>query len=194
MKGIAPVTSLGDKIDSVVTLIYEQSSTYPKAGDYINFRSVDGTGLIADQSNYASAPGGDSLRPAKESNQQWNTALNYDTETHLPAPWVLISEGVVESKDKDENKEDDNKDKDKDGKEKVYADPTFRVVMTAPFEFAIVMDETLPERARTYSVMDMKGQVVSTGVLDSKDTRVKMQTTGSYVVKVGLGSRRVNVK
>ena len=194
VKGIAPVTSLGDKIDSVVTLIYEQSSTYPKAGDYINFRSVDGTGLIADQSNYASAPGGDSLRPAKESNQQWNTALNYDTETHLPAPWVLISEGVVESKDKDENKEDDNKDKDKDGKEKVYADPTFRVVMTAPFEFAIVMDETLPERARTYSVMDMKGQVVSTGVLDSKDTRVKMQTTGSYVVKVGLGYRRVNVK
>ncbi|MBR6943369.1 MAG: hypothetical protein IKH55_10040, partial [Fibrobacter sp.] len=83
-----------------------------------------------------------------------------------------------------------------DGKkeEKVYAKPTFRVVMTGPFEFTIVMDESLPARAKRYAVLDMKGQVVSTGTLDSKDTRVKVQTTGSYVVKVGLGYRRVNVK
>ena len=66
--------------------------------------------------------------------------------------------------------------------------------MVAPFEFAIVMDESLPARAKQYAVMDMKGQVVSTGTLDSKDTHVKVSTTGSYVVKVGLGYRRVNVK
>ena len=53
---------------------------------------------------------------------------------------------------------------------------------------------SLPARAKRYAVMDMKGQVVSTGTLDNKDTRVKVQTTGSYVVKVGLGYRRVNVK
>ena len=66
--------------------------------------------------------------------------------------------------------------------------------MTAPFEFAIVLDESLPARAKQYAVMDMNGQVVSTGTLDNKDTRVKVTATGSYVVKVGLSYRRVNVK
>jgi len=42
--------------------------------------------------------------------------------------------------------------------------------------------------------MDMNGQVLSVGELTSADTRVKVPTSGSYVVKVGLGFRRVNVK
>ena len=176
--------SYGKMYDSVQTFIYDKNSTYPQAGDYIHFRSSKGTGLIMDQSEYASAYD-ISLRPENEATFLWNYAPGYDSKDRLPSPWVKITASTAENKDKD---------KGKDGEEKVYAEPTFRVVMTAPFEFAIVMDETLPERARTYSVMDMKGQVVSTGVLDSKDTRVKMQTTGSYVVKVGLGYRRVNVK
>ena len=176
--------SYGKMYDSVQTFIYDKNSTYPQAGDYIRFRSSKGTGLIMDQSEYASAYD-ISLRPENEATFLWNYAPGYDSKDRLPSPWVKITASTAENKDKD---------KGKDGEEKVYAEPTFRVVMTAPFEFAIVMDETLPECARTYSVMDMKGQVVSTGVLDSKDTRVKMQTTGSYVVKVGLGYRRVNVK
>ena len=106
------------------------------------------------------------------------------TKDRLPAPWVKITESTAENKDN----------KGKDGEEKVYAQPSFRVKMVAPFEFEIVLDEDSPSRARKYTVMDMKGQVISTGMLDSKDTRVKVQTTGSYVVKVGLGYRRVNVK
>ena len=176
--------SYGKMYDSVQTFIYDKNSTYPQSGDYIHFRSSKGTGLIMDQSEYASAYD-ISLRPENEAIFLWNYAPGYDSKDRLPSPWVKITASTAENKDKD---------KGKDGEEKVYAEPTFRVVMTAPFEFAIVMDETLPERARTYSVMDMKGQVVSTGVLDSKDTRVKVQTTGSYVVKVGLGYRRVNVK
>ena len=76
----------------------------------------------------------------------------------------------------------------------IYAKPSFRVKMTAPFEFEIVMDETLPSLAKRYAVMDMKGQVLSVGELSDKGARIKVPTSGSYVVKVGLGYRRVNVR
>ena len=72
--------------------------------------------------------------------------------------------------------------------------PSFRVKMVAPFEFDIVLNEDLPALAKQYAVMDMNGQVLSVGELTSADTRVKVPTSGSYVVKVGLGFRRVNVK
>ena len=75
-----------------------------------------------------------------------------------------------------------------------YAYPTFHVRMVAPFEFEIVMFESLPSLAKQYAVMDMKGQVLSVGELNSKETRVKVPTRGAYVVKVGLGYKRVNVK
>ena len=173
--------SYGKMYDSVQTFIYDKNSTYPQAGDYIHFRSSKGTGLIMDQSEYASAYD-ISLRPENEATFLWNYAPGYDSKDRLPSPWVKITEDSAEEKD--------------DGKkeEKVYAQPSFRVKMVAPFEFAIVMDESLPARAKQYAVMDMKGQVVSTGTLDSKDTHVKVSTTGSYVVKVGLGYRRINVK
>ena len=70
----------------------------------------------------------------------------------------------------------------------------FHVRMTGAFEFAIVMDEDLPSLAKQYVVMDMKGQVLSTGELSNKDTRVTVPTSGSYIVKVGLGYRRVNIQ
>jgi len=201
VKGIAPASekALDKKIDSVLTVLYNQSSTFPQVGDYISFRSVNGEGLIGDQSDYASAPTGDSIRPSSDAAQLWNVSLGYDTETHLPAPWVQITKGTTEEKnDGKNNGKDEGKDKDKDnGKdspEKTFAKPSFRVKMTAPFEFAIVLDESLPSLAKKYTVMDMMGHVVSAGELDSKDTRVKVSTTGSYVIKVGLSYRRVNVK
>ena len=72
--------------------------------------------------------------------------------------------------------------------------PWFRVKLVAPFEFEIVVFESLPSLAKQYAVMDMKGQVLSVGELNSKETRVKVPTRGAYVVKVGLGYKRVNVK
>ena len=75
-----------------------------------------------------------------------------------------------------------------------YAYPTFHVRMVAPFEFEIVMFESLPSLAKQYAVMDMNGQVLSVGELNSKETRVKVPTRGAYVVRVGLGYKRVNVK
>ena len=72
--------------------------------------------------------------------------------------------------------------------------PTFHIRVVAPFEFEIVMDESLPSLAKQYAVMDMMGHVLSTGELSERDTRVHVSTRGAYVVRVGLGYKRVNVK
>jgi hypothetical protein len=66
--------------------------------------------------------------------------------------------------------------------------------MTGAFEFEIVMEEALPNIAKRYAVMDMKGQVLSVGELNEKGAHIKVPTSGAYIVKVGLGYRRINVK
>jgi hypothetical protein len=75
-----------------------------------------------------------------------------------------------------------------------YALPTFRVRMVAPFVFEIVMDEALPSLAKQYAVMDMMGHVLSSGELNDGSALVTVPTRGAYVVRVGLGYQRVNVK
>jgi fibro-slime domain-containing protein len=77
---------------------------------------------------------------------------------------------------------------------KYYAKPSFHVEMVAPFEFDIVFDDDTPRLARQYAVMDMKGQVLSVGELSNADTRVKVPTSGSYIVGVGYTYKQVNVK
>lgn len=77
---------------------------------------------------------------------------------------------------------------------KYYAKPSFHVEMVAPFEFDIVFDEDAPSLAKQYAVMDMKGQVLFTGELSSADTRVKVPTSGSYIIGVGYTYKQVNVK
>ena len=72
--------------------------------------------------------------------------------------------------------------------------PDFYVKMIGPFEFEIVMDESLPSLAKKYAVMDMKGQVLTVGELNDKNAYVKVPTRGAYIVKVGLGYRRINVR
>ncbi len=72
--------------------------------------------------------------------------------------------------------------------------PDFYVRMTGAFEFEIVMDESLPSLAKKYAVMDMKGQVLTVGELNDKNAYVKVPTRGAYIVKVGLGYRRINVR
>jgi hypothetical protein len=70
----------------------------------------------------------------------------------------------------------------------------FYIKMTGTFEFEIVLGETLPDIAKQYAVLDMKGQVLSVGELSDKSARVKVPTAGAYIVKIGLGYRRVNVR
>ena len=95
---------------------------------------------------------------------------------HEKNPWRLIGDSQNSKDNKMNNK------------------PSFRVKMTAPFEFEIVIDESLPSLAKRYAVMDMKGQVLTVGELSDKNARVKVPITGAYIVKVGLGYKRVNVR
>ncbi|MBQ5463433.1 MAG: hypothetical protein IIT53_05305 [Fibrobacter sp.] len=78
-------------------------------------RSDNPLGNRGIQSDYASAPTGDSIRPSSDASQLWNVSLGYDTETHLPSPWVQITKGTTEEKnDGKNNGKDEGKDKDKD--------------------------------------------------------------------------------
>ena len=72
--------------------------------------------------------------------------------------------------------------------------PDFYVKMIGPFEFEIVLDESVPSLAKKYAVMDMKGQVLTVGELSDKNALVKVPTRGAYVVKLGLSYRRINIR
>lgn len=69
---------------------------------------------------------------------------------------------------------------------------SFSIMKTGALEFAIMVANQ--SSAKRYAVMDMKGQVVSTGTLNESATRVKVPTAGSYIVKVGRNYKRVNMK
>ncbi len=102
------------------------------------------------------------------------------------------SSASKDSKSSSSNK--DTKSKSSSSSTKYYAKPSFHVEMVAPFEFDIVFDDDTPSLAKQYAVMDMKGQVLFTGELSGADTRVKVPTSGSYIVNVGYNYRQVNVK
>ena len=75
-----------------------------------------------------------------------------------------------------------------------FASPSFSIRMTAPFEFVIVLDEPAANSKKTFAVMDLQGGVLQEGVIESSETTVPVLSKGSYIVKVGLGYRRVNVR
>lgn len=149
----------------------------PHVGDYIRFRSD--TYMWADATN-GYAPGCDTLRPASDADMFWNFPTNYNSIDRLPSPWVQI-------KGDSEKVNPDNPDVE-------FAKPSFRIKMTGPFQFTIVMDEEISSKASKFTVMDLQGRVVRQGVIAAKETAVPLLSKGSYVVKVGLGYRRVNVR
>ena len=75
-----------------------------------------------------------------------------------------------------------------------FAAQSFRVRMTGPFQFTIVMDESVASIKKNFAVMDLQGRIVQQGVINSTETTVPVLSSGTYVVKVGLGMRRINVR
>lgn len=75
-----------------------------------------------------------------------------------------------------------------------FASPSFHIEMTGPFEFKIVMNEDVSDIKKSYAVMDLQGRVLLQGSIDAQETLVPALSKGSYIVKVGLGHRRVNVR
>ncbi|SHK88134.1 fibro-slime domain-containing protein [Fibrobacter sp. UWB12] len=79
---------------NTMNLLYSANGLFPQSGDYIHFGSIAGVGLFTDQSDYATYPGGDTLRPADDATYGWNIAPGYNASGRLPSPWVLISGDV----------------------------------------------------------------------------------------------------
>ena len=78
--------------------------------------------------------------------------------------------------------------------DKFINSPSFGVKVVAPLEISITINKFTKEATQQYAIMDMKGQVITDGTLNSSATRVKVPTKGSYIVKVGTDYNRVNVK
>ena len=68
----------------------------------------------------------------------------------------------------------------------------FNVKKSGALEITITTD--IPNKANRFVIMDVNGHVVSVGELNNNDTRVKVPTAGSYIVRIGNRVKRVNVK
>lgn len=68
----------------------------------------------------------------------------------------------------------------------------FSVQMVGQHQFAIATGSS--NLAKTYAVMDLQGRIVRQGVITSTETLVPALVPGSYVVKIGVDYRRVNVR
>ena len=66
--------------------------------------------------------------------------------------------------------------------------------MIGPFQFAIVMVVQGHFLENSYWVFDLQGNVLRQGVILSNETIVPALSSGSYIVKVGMGFRRVNIQ
>ena len=76
-----------------------------------------------------------------------------------------------------------------------FAEPTFRIKFQGPFQIVIVMNEPITSAVhRNFAVMDLQGRVLRQGAVYTTETIIQGLGKGSYVVKVGLGVRRVNIQ
>ena len=185
---VASVNEPKDKSDTLVLRYYNADSKTPapKAGDYIRFRAdkVLWTDIAGNSDD-----GLDSLRSKADADYHWNSPTSYDAAKRLPSPWALVKPASTK---KDDEPGDDPNDESGDSE---FAEPSFRVKMVGPFEFKIVMvDGKLSAKARAYAVMDLQGRILRQGEIVSSETVVSGLNCGSYIVKVGLGSRRVNIR
>ena len=76
----------------------------------------------------------------------------------------------------------------------VSAKTNFSISTVKSLEISICTNTLQQGAAKQFAVMDMKGQVISAGHLNSSETHVKVPTSGSYIVKVGQESKRINIK
>ena len=162
-----------DKRDTLTLRYYnaDAQKPTPHVGDYIRFRADN---FVWTDSSNGAAPGADTLRPADDASWHWNSPTDYNATDRLPSPWVMIKGGASNGD--------------------VYASPSFRIKMVGPFQFAIVMDDFDKASRRSYAVMDLQGRVLLDGTISAGETLVPALNSGSYVVKVGIGYRRVNIR
>ena len=174
-----PIVTTSANGEGRIKFIYDHARTslYPQPGDYVRLAGNLSSVLWSDDSTGRNLQGSDTLRVAADAAYYWNSPTAYNETKRLPSPWVAIEL-------RGNGSEEDNP---------YYAKPSFRLKMTGPFEFTIVMDDALPAKATKYAVMDLQGRIIRKGDIRSSETVVPMMASGSYVVKVGYGVRRVNL-
>ena len=161
-----------------IKFMYRRGNVSPHEGDYLRLGGDLANILWSDDADIT-ALGADSLRAAADTAYHWNSPTAYNETNRLPSRWIPIKGGYVY---------------DIDNPDIEFAEPTFRVVMTAPFQFTIVLDWASTGSAnKKYAVMDMQGRILQQGTIASAETVVPVLTSGSYIVKVGRGKRLVNV-
>ena len=160
-----------------LTLVYnkaDKENPTPHVGDFIRFRADKQ--VWTDDVDLS----GDSLRPASDAKWHWNSPTDYNSTDRLPSPWVMIKGGATIV--------------DYDNPDIEFASPSFRIKMVGPFQFAIVMEDSDKITKKSYAVMDLQGRVLLNGSIASGETLVPVLNSGSYIVKVGIGYRRVNIR
>ena len=163
--------------------MYRTKDLAPAAGDYVRLSGNLANVIWSDVADISSASA-ESLRSNEDAGYYWNAPTGYDETKRLPSPWVpVIKEGSSNN----------SEEKSQEGDEE-FAEPSFRVKMVGPFQFKIVMDEPVTALQKTYAVMDLQGRVVQRGKITSAETVVPALGSGSYVVRIGIAMRRVNVK
>lgn len=164
-----------------VRFVYDNKKLSPQVGDYVRLMADLDKVYWTDQVKLSSK---DTLRAKADADYHWNSPTAYNETIRLPSPWVpVIKEGSSNN----------SEEKSQEGDEE-FAEPSFRVKMVGPFQFKIVMDEPVTALQKTYAVMDLQGRVVQRGKITSAETVVPALGSGSYVVRIGIAMRRVNVK
>ena len=161
--------------ENYVKYKYKHTSSSPRVDDYVRLRGSLSSVLWSDMAEI-NASGADSLRSSSDAKRHWNSPTAYNETKRLPSPWVLIEK----AKKRNEGSGDS-------------ALPSFRIKMTGPFQFAIVMNDSVSTTKKAYAVMDLQGRVLRRGLINAGETLVPALKPGSYVVRVGLGFRRVNI-
>ena len=165
------------------------------SSSYNNAKSSSSNVILSsgeESSNSTIAKSSSSSAPSSS----WSEAIGSSNSSTLRSSSSTIAKSSSSSKGIATNSSSSRNDKKSSSSSKISDDeiPGFYVRMTGAFEFEIVMDESLPSLAKKYAVMDMKGQVLTVGELNDKNAYVKVPTRGAYIVKVGLGYRRINVR
>lgn len=190
LKATTDVKAIESEIDPVlsedgafgkVRYVYNSEDLAPSEGDYVRLKATADKVYWADLVDL----GKDTVRAATSYN--WNSPTVYNEKDRLPSPWVAVVKAAAEP-------DSGKKQQDNPGAEgEEFAEPSFRVRMVGPFQFAIVIEEPAKALKKDYMVMDLQGRVVAQGNIASVETVVPVLSKGSYVVKVGLGMRRVNL-
>ena len=164
-----------------VRFVYNSKKLAPQVGDYVRLMADLDKVYWTDQVKLNNK---ESLRAKADADYHWNSPTAYDEAIRLPSPWVpIVKEGSSDS----------GEEKSQDGDEE-FAEPSFRIKMVGPFQFKIVMDEPATALKKTYTVMDLQGRVVQSGKITSAETVVPALGSGSYVVRIGIAMRRVNIR